>query len=67
VGAFRVPRNAVDAFERLKSVGLNPAYEKVDDNLYRVVLAGLNPEEIQGIAVKLYSAGFTEALIREEY
>jgi len=67
VGAFRVIRNAVDAFERLRNVGLNPAYERVDSNLYRVVLAGLTPEEIEGVAVKLFSAGFTEALIREEF
>jgi len=65
VGAFRVPRNAVDAFVKLESVGLNPAYEKTGD-LYRVVLAGLRAEEIQSIAQKLGNAGFREALIREE-
>jgi rare lipoprotein A len=66
VGAYRIPRNAVEAFEKLKAAGLNPAYERNDD-LYRVVLAGLRSEEIPLIAEKLGSAGFIEAIIREEH
>ena len=65
VGAFRVPRNAIDAFDKLKAAGLDPAYERLDD-LYRVVLARLRPEDIPSIAVRIYAAGFPEALIREE-
>ena len=66
VGAFLVPRNAVDAFEKLKSVGLNPAYEQ-NGEYYRVVLAGLRAAEIPEIAQTLGNSGFREALIREEY
>jgi len=66
VGAYRIPRNAVDTFERLRNVGLNPAYERLED-LYRVVLAGLKPEEIQGISETLYALGFREVIIREEH
>jgi rare lipoprotein A len=65
VGAYRIPRNAVDAFTKLKNVGLNPAYEPNGD-FYRVVLAGLRASEIQSIAQTLGNAGFREAIIREE-
>jgi rare lipoprotein A len=65
VGSFRSPRNAVEAFDKLKSAGLNPAYERNGD-YYRVVLAGLRPEDVPGTAEKLGAAGFREALIREE-
>jgi rare lipoprotein A len=65
VGAYRIPRNAVEAFDRLKDVGLNPAYE-INGDIYRVVLAWLDPKDIPAIAEKLYYAGFPEAVIREE-
>jgi len=65
VGAYKVPRNAVDAFDKLKNAGLNPAYEKSGD-FYRVVLSGLKANEIQPIAQTLGNIGFNEALIREE-
>jgi len=65
VGAYRVPRNAVDAFNKLKNAGLNPAYEQNGD-LYRVVLPALPAGEISSIAQTLGDSGFREALIREE-
>jgi rare lipoprotein A len=65
VGAYKIPRNAVDALEKLKNAGLNPAYEKSDD-LYRVVLPGLKAEDILPVSEKLKAIGFTQAIIREE-
>jgi rare lipoprotein A len=65
VGSYRVARNAVEAFERLKNAGLNPAYER-NGEFFRVVLAGIRGADVQLIAEKLGSAGFQEALIREE-
>jgi rare lipoprotein A len=65
VGAYKIPRNAVDALEKLKNTGLNPAYEKSDD-LYRVVLPGLRAEDIAPVSEKLKASGFTQAIIREE-
>ncbi|MDR0313680.1 MAG: septal ring lytic transglycosylase RlpA family protein [Treponema sp.] len=65
VGAYKIPRNAVDTFERLRDVGLSPLYEVFEDT-YRVVLANLNPEDIPYIAEILAYAGFREALLREE-
>jgi rare lipoprotein A len=65
IGAYKIPKNAVEAFDKLKNAGLNPAYERNND-LYRVVLPGLKPEDIPLIADRLGAVGFREALIREE-
>jgi rare lipoprotein A len=65
VGSYRLPRNAVDAFEKLKSAGLEPAYEQYGE-MYRVVLAGVRADDVQLLAVQLGKAGFSEALVREE-
>jgi rare lipoprotein A len=70
VGSYRVARNAVDAFDRLKNSGLSPAYERfinTDNNEYfRVVVAGISGSDVQSTVEKLGDAGFKEALIREE-
>jgi rare lipoprotein A len=65
VGAYIQPKNAVEAFDKLKQAGLNPAYEKYND-FYRVVLAGVKNAEVQSVAEKLGQAGFREAIIKEE-
>jgi len=65
VGAFTVPRNALNAFDKLKNAGLNPSYEQ-NGEFYRVVLAGIKASEIQAIAQILANNGFQEAIIREE-
>jgi rare lipoprotein A len=65
VGSYKVPRNAADAFEKLKKAGLNPAYERAGD-FYRVVIAGVPSGDVQTVADKLGTAGFREALIRVE-
>jgi rare lipoprotein A len=70
IGSFKNARNAVDAFEKTKNTGLNPAYERYVDGqsgeFFRVVLAGVRGSDVQLTAEKLRSAGFREALIREE-
>lgn len=65
VGSYKVPRNAVDAFDKLKSAGLNPSYEQ-NGEYYRVVLTGVRGIEVQSVADKLERAGFKEALIKED-
>ena len=65
VGAYKIPRNAVEAFDKLKNAGLDPAYERSGE-FYRVVLAGLKAGDIPSIAQTLGNAGFKEALIRAE-
>jgi rare lipoprotein A len=65
VGAYRITRNAVEAFDRVKSLGIDPAYERHEE-LYRVVISGMRAEDIQSLAEKLGSVGFREVLLREE-
>jgi rare lipoprotein A len=65
VGAYKIPRNAIDALEKLRNAGLNPAYEKSDD-LYRVLLPGLTAGDIPPVSEKLKTAGFTQVIIRKE-
>jgi len=70
VGSFSMPRNAVEAFDRLKKAGLNPAYERFTDSnnkeYYRVVVAGIRGPDVQSVSEKIGAAGFREAIIREE-
>jgi len=65
VGSYRVARNAVGAFERLRDAGLNPAYERSGE-FFRVVLAGVPGNQVDFVAQRIWAAGFTEALIRSE-
>jgi rare lipoprotein A len=65
VGAYVQPRNAVETFEKLKSAGLNPSYEKFNE-FYRVVISGIRNTEIHSVAEKLGQAGFREAIVKEE-
>jgi len=71
VGSFKNAKNAVEAFDRLKSSGLHPAYERftASDNseYYRVVVAGVRGTDVQLTTDKINAAGFKEAIIREEY
>jgi len=69
VGSYRVDRNAIDAFEKLKNSGLNPAYERHENGgteFYRVVVAGVRGTEMQHVTERISAAGFREVLIREE-
>jgi rare lipoprotein A len=70
IGSYRVARNAVETFERLKNSGLNPAYERFTngDNVefYRVVVAGVQGNNITAISERIIAAGYREAIIREE-
>jgi len=65
VGSYKVPRNAVEVFGKLKEAGLNPSYEQ-NGELYRVILIGIRGVDIQSATDKLAKAGFREAIIREE-
>ena len=65
VGAYRQPEYAAEAFEKLKKAGLNPAYEKYGD-YHRVIIPGIKQEDLKNVSERLGSAGFNEALLREE-
>lgn len=65
VGSFKLSRNAVDAINRIKTAGLEPAYERFQD-LYRVVVVQVPQLNLEAVKAQLGSAGFTNLLIREE-
>jgi rare lipoprotein A len=65
VGSYKIAGNAVDAYVKLKAVGLEPSYERKDD-YFRVVLAGVRGTDVISVTEKLEMAGFKEAIIREE-
>jgi len=51
VGAYRIARNAMEVFDKLKNAGLNPKYQldQLDHASYWVVLPGVRMEEIPSI------------------
>jgi cell division protein FtsN len=65
VGSYQYAQNAVAAFSRLRAAGLSPSYERAGD-LYRVVLSGVRGADVRSVTEKLITAGFSEAIIREE-
>jgi rare lipoprotein A len=65
VGSYRIAGNAVDAYVKLKAVGLDPSYERSGD-YFRVVLSGIRGTDVTSVTDKLGAAGFREAVIREE-
>ena len=65
IGSFKVARNAVDTYVKLREAGLNPEYERNGD-LFRVVLKGVRGTDVQSVANTLATTGFREAVIREE-
>jgi len=65
VGSYKESRHAIEAYEKLKNAGLNPAYERYGEYC-RVVLPGLKQEELNAVAERLGRAGFREAMLREE-
>ena len=65
VGSYRVARNAVDTYVKLREAGLNPEYQRYED-FFRVVLRGINGNDVQSVAETLERAGYREAIIRTE-
>jgi cell division protein FtsN len=65
IGSYQQAQNAVAAYTRLKAAGLSPSYERAGD-MYRVVLAGVRGADVRDATEKLSTAGFPEAIIREE-
>ena len=65
VGAFSVTNIAQECFNRLKSAGFSPAFERYG-SLYRVVITGIKAADMPQAAQRLGSAGFTEVWVREE-
>jgi rare lipoprotein A len=65
VGSYQFTWHAIEAFDRLTTVGFQPAYESYGDYI-RVVIPGVPAMDMPSVARLLGRVGFTEALIREE-
>jgi rare lipoprotein A len=65
VGSFLIAANAVRTLNKLKELGLNPAYEKYGDYT-RVIFTGIRANDVSAWAEKLGPAGFPEIWCREE-
>jgi rare lipoprotein A len=65
VGSYKVARNAVEAYDKLKSTGLSPVYER-NGEYFRVVLSGIRSEDVESVTRKIGAAGFGQPLFRLE-
>jgi rare lipoprotein A len=65
VGSYQFTWHAIEAYDRLTTVGFRPAYERYGDYI-RVVIPGVPAMDMPAVARLLGRVGFTEALIREE-
>ena len=63
VGAFRLCQNAEEAYERLNSAALNPAYESFS-GFIRVVLNRLPARDVPSYLNTIQNAGFPEVIVR---
>ncbi|GHV59134.1 hypothetical protein AGMMS49579_26760 [Spirochaetia bacterium] len=64
-GSFLMATNAVQAFNKLRAVGLNPVYER-HDNYTRVVLTKIRADDVFPYAERIAAAGLLEIWCREE-
>ena len=65
VGAFRLPQNASNAFEKLRAASLNPCYEQYLD-LTRVMIKGVKAKDAPSYIERIRRAGFSEVFIKIE-
>jgi len=65
VGAYKVSKNADDAYYRLIIGGMTPAKESYLD-LTRVMLKGVPANEVMHNLIKMKMSGFNEVIIRED-
>ena len=65
VGAFSSTAFAQECFDKLKSAGFSPAFER-NGTIYRVVVSGVRAADMAQVAQRLGNAGFSEAWVREE-
>lgn len=64
-GAFASTLFAQGCFDRLKTAGFSPAFER-NGALYRVVIPGMRAADMPQAAERLGAAGFAEVWVREE-
>jgi cell division protein FtsN len=65
VGSYADPQNAQVVAESLVRAGLSPAYEQYGQ-VWRVVIPGINVQQLTAVAQQLGALGVKEAWIRQE-
>jgi len=65
VGSFRVARNAVDTFVRLRAADFEPVYERSGE-FFRVVLMGIPGTEVQSTLDRLIALGYNGVMVSVE-
>jgi cell division protein FtsN len=65
VGSYADPQNAQIVAEALVRAGLSPAYEQYGQ-IWRVVIPGINAQQLTAVAQQLGAIGIQEAWIRQE-
>jgi rare lipoprotein A len=65
VGSYKVARNAVEAYDKLKNAGLSPVYER-NGEYFRVVLSGIPSKDVESVTRRISAAGFGQPLFRME-
>ena len=65
VGSFRVARNAVDTFVRLRGADFEPSYERSGE-FFRVVLMGIRGTEVQSTVERLADMGYYGVIVMGE-
>jgi cell division protein FtsN len=65
VGSYADPQNAQMVAESLVRIGLSPAYEQYGQ-VWRVVIPGINVQQLNAVAQQLSTLGIKEAWIRQE-
>ena len=65
VGSFKIARNAVDTFVRLRAADFDPAYER-NGEFFRVVLHGIRGSDIPAVTQRLAALGHGDVLVAQE-
>ncbi|MDX9800888.1 MAG: septal ring lytic transglycosylase RlpA family protein [Spirochaetia bacterium] len=66
VAAYSIISNVEKTVLRLEKEGIKPVIEKTDSGIYRVVLSGIEKEDIERLQKLLYRCGFKDYLLKKE-
>ena len=65
LGAFAREENALRLVVQLRKAGFDPAYERTEKSV-RVVLPGIQPDDLEKVKEALANHSFTDYVIRQE-
>lgn len=67
IASFSVRENAVELRRRLSRHGFSPSFEESGSGHIRVVLTGVEPQQLERTTGALADLGYTSVLVREKY